>query len=170
VTLEEGATDELEITQHPVQEGASVTDHAFKQPARVSIKVLFNDNDAPLSVIYQKLLDLQQSREPIDAVTGKRAYSNMLIRSISQTTSEQTETILSVTIELQEIIIARVSYVSIPSRDKQQLPSKTDSPTDIGRQQVKADAQKTAKVVDVKEPVAQSNLLETKLWLEGLFE
>jgi hypothetical protein len=169
VTVEETAIDELEITQHPVQEGAAITDHAYKQPVRLSLKVLFDDNADPLAVVYQNLLDLQQSRELIDVVTGKKAYSNMLIRSVSQTTSAQTEHVLSVTVELQEIIIAKVSYVNIPARAKQSQPSKTDSPTDGGRQQAKADPQKTADVAGVKTP-SQSTIAESKLWLKGIFE
>ena len=32
VTIEEVHTDEIELTQHPVQQGAAITDHKFKKP------------------------------------------------------------------------------------------------------------------------------------------
>lgn len=37
-TLEEVHNDELEITDHPVEQGAAITDHAFKRPAEVVIR------------------------------------------------------------------------------------------------------------------------------------
>lgn len=37
-TFEETHTDELEITDHPVESGAVISDHAFKRPAEVIIR------------------------------------------------------------------------------------------------------------------------------------
>lgn len=37
VTLEEKHHDELEVTDHPVEQGASIVDHAFKRPAEVTL-------------------------------------------------------------------------------------------------------------------------------------
>lgn len=38
VTIEEVATDELEITEHPVEQGANVADHAYVRPAKITIR------------------------------------------------------------------------------------------------------------------------------------
>lgn len=125
VTLEEISTDELTITQHPVQQGASITDHAFKNPTVVSIRALYGDNLQPLSEIYQQLLQLQSSREPFDVVTGKRTYTNMLFKTLGQTTDQATENILAINATLQEIIIVSVEVTSVPARAKQANPGKT---------------------------------------------
>ena len=37
VVLEEHHHDELEITDHPIEQGAAITDHAFKRPAEVTL-------------------------------------------------------------------------------------------------------------------------------------
>ena len=37
VTISETGTDEMEITSHPVQYGAAITDHAYKKPVSLSI-------------------------------------------------------------------------------------------------------------------------------------
>ncbi|WP_368855305.1 phage baseplate protein, partial [Escherichia coli] len=42
---------------------------------------------------YQQILDLQSSRIPFDVVTGKRLYSNMLIRAIEVTTDRTSENV-----------------------------------------------------------------------------
>ena len=68
ITLQESATDELEVTQHPIHDGADVTDHAFKKPSTVSIQIAFDATTAPLAEIYQNLLALQATRIPFDKI------------------------------------------------------------------------------------------------------
>lgn len=136
VTIEEAAIDELEVTQHPVQQGAEITDHAFKKPVEVTITVLQAENeDEPLSEIYQRIVEMQEKREPLDVVTGKRAYKNMLITSLRQTTDAHTEFALSLTFTLREIIITALEVVTVPERSKQKDPGKTDATKNAGKKQ-----------------------------------
>lgn len=132
VTIEEIATDDVEITQHPVQQGASIADHAYVKPATVTIKFMMGRDDAPLEETYAKLLALQASREPFDVVTGKRQYKNMLFKSLAQTTDRQTEHVLAVTAQLQEVRIVAVEVTSVPPRHKQKLPGKTGPTQNAG--------------------------------------
>jgi hypothetical protein len=44
VTLEEVHSDELEITDHPVEQGSSISDHAFKRYAEVITHCAFSDS------------------------------------------------------------------------------------------------------------------------------
>lgn len=39
VTIEERHHDELEITNHPIEQGANVTDHSYKHPAELAIEI-----------------------------------------------------------------------------------------------------------------------------------
>lgn len=133
VTLEEIASDDLEITQHPVQQGATITDHAYLKPATVSIKIMFSDADAPLAETYAKLRQLQASREPFDVVTGKRVYKNMLLKSLGQTNDAQTENILSISAELQEVFIVQVETTTVPPRKRQANPGKTGATENAGQ-------------------------------------
>lgn len=133
VTLEEIASDDLEITQHPVQQGAAITDHAYLKPATVHIKIMFNAADAPLAETYAKLRQLQASREPFDVVTGKRVYKNMLFKSLGQTNDAQTENILSISAELQEIFVVQVETTTVPPRKRQANPGKTGATENAGQ-------------------------------------
>ena len=133
LTIEEVASDDLEITQHPVQQGAAITDHAYLKPATVAVKVVFNDEDAPLAETYTKLLQLQAGREPLDVVTGKRAYKNMLIKSLGQTNDLMTENVLSISMQLQEILLTSVEVVTVPERSKQANPGKTGATEKAGQ-------------------------------------
>lgn len=146
VTIEEVGIDELAITEHPVQQGAAITDHAYNKPAEVSLSVMWSDEDAPLAETYKKLLELQASREPFDLVTGKREYKNMLIASLRQTTDSQTENVLSLSLSLREVFITSVEAVSasassasaasVPEPEKQANPGKTAATQRSGKRRV----------------------------------
>ena len=59
VTIEEVCNDSLEITNHPVEQGASITDHAYVNPSSLNISALFSEDQDPLPEIYQNLLIIQ---------------------------------------------------------------------------------------------------------------
>jgi len=139
ITVEEISTDDLEITQHPVQQGANITDHAYMKPAQIAIKIIFNDEDRPLAETYQKLLQLQSSRQPFDVVTGKRQYKNMLFKSLSQTNDLATDNILSISAQLQEVFITAVQVVSVPERSKQANPGKTGATENAGQKKAQTE-------------------------------
>jgi hypothetical protein len=132
IVVEENARDELTITQHPVERGAAIADHAFVMPSRVEMRCGFSDSgngDGYSEQVYEELLSLQRQREPFDLLTGKRAYNDMLIRGLSQMTDEKTETSLFITVSLEKVIL--VSTESTSSGD-QSMPEKTASSTNIG--------------------------------------
>jgi hypothetical protein len=128
VTVSEEHQDDLEITQHPIEMGAEITDHSFKRPSVVTIRAGWSDsNPAGTDVkdVYQQFLTLQKSRRPISIVTGKRNYANMLIRSCSIGTDQTTENALIVTAICQEIILVSTSTVSVPPNTSQSSPQQT---------------------------------------------
>ncbi|GHV35134.1 hypothetical protein FACS1894187_07190 [Synergistales bacterium] len=124
VTIEERHNDKLEITSHPVQTGADISDHAYKLPQEVTIivgKGALGDANAPRDV-YEKVRELQESREPFDITTGKREYKNMLIRDISETTSADTENSLVLTLDCVEVILVDTQKVSVPASAQKNAP------------------------------------------------
>jgi len=137
ITLDETAQDDLEITQHPVQDGAVITDHAYKKPVTLTIKAQYSPLliGVPVDEMYRRLLKLQNDKIPMDVVTGKRLYKNMLIKSVAETTDKATSQILNVTASLQEIITVSVVVVTVPAtssdRSKQANPGQTGA-TEIG--------------------------------------
>ena len=144
VTIDESGTDTLEITQHPVQSGATITDHAYKKPAEVAIKAMWNDQEMPLEDIYQQLLDLQASLEPFTVVTGKRSYDNMLFKTLSVNTDKTTENCLAINAIFQEIIIVEVTTATVAPTANQANPQTTDATQNAGT--------KTAQTTDPSTP------------------
>lgn len=133
VILSESTNDTLTVTKQPVQQGASITDHAYKEPTVINMTMHFRDNiGLTLSKVYQNLLDLQSSRVPFTIVTPKRIYSSMLMTSLGQTTEKNTENILSIVISCQEVIIVPVTTTQVP-RSQQKNPGKTGATQNAGK-------------------------------------
>jgi hypothetical protein len=158
VTIEEDHSDELTITKHPVERSPTISDHAIKEPAELSIRAgwsnssltalggalldTLNGNFGALlspsyaEEIYQKLLALQATREPFDVFTGKRRYKNMLMRTLRTTTSVETENVLIVTATFQEIIIVQTQATTAPPASVQADPAKTSAVQSAGTKQL----------------------------------
>jgi hypothetical protein len=139
VTIAEEHTDELTITEHPVEQGASISDHAYKNPMRVVIRVGYsNSSDQAggdtgyVQARYQDFLKLQQGRQPFAIITGKRQYSNMLIQSLAVTTDQTTENALLLTVTCREVIIVSTQTTTVPPADQHANPQKTAPLTNSG--------------------------------------
>lgn len=146
ITLLEEGEDELQITEHPVEQGTTISDHAYKLPARLNVRIVFtpasqNEFTTPfgaipfsgffqpgsifsygsaaayLSQIYNTFLTLQQQRSLLQVITGKRAYSNMLVRSIGVSTDERTENVLMLSVGFREILLAQTQAVQTPTSE-----------------------------------------------------
>lgn len=144
VVIEEQHHDEMAITSHPVQDGAAITDHAFKQPSIVSMRCGWSQSgsNVPLASltqptpkdVYNMLLNLQQSRTPFDLVTGKRSYTGMLIRSLNVVTDADTENVLVVEATFQQILIVSVQTATLPAANMANPASNAPS-TNMGTKQ-----------------------------------
>ncbi len=133
VIINENTNDTLTITKQPVQQGATITDHAYMEPTTLSMTMYFRDNlTTSLSEIYQDLQDLQESRVPMVVRTPKRTYESMLIAVLTNTTDKNTENCLSISISFQEAIIVKVSTTLVP-RAQQKDPGVTGKTEDTGR-------------------------------------
>lgn len=162
-TLEETHFDEIQITDHPVEMGAMISDHAFKKPAEVIIRagwsnaglqsivtdlsqainlfstgvLNFSDSTAPFnyaSQVYQQLLGLQTSGQVFQIITGKRTYQNMLIRSLAVTTDEKSENALFVTAVCRQVIIVQTATVTGLNAQNLGNPQANASTTNSGAQ------------------------------------
>jgi len=117
VTIDEQASDDIQITEHPVEQGAPIADHAFKRPAVVTIRAGWSRQFAwDLSAetgVYGLLLSWQAALLPFDVITGKRSYSNMLIERLQVVTDQHNEYTLLATITCRQVIIVSTSTTNV---------------------------------------------------------
>lgn len=140
IVIEEVHEDKAVITEHPVEQGAKINDHAYMEPAKLTIKAGHSDTEGAGASreIYEKLLELMRKREPFDIVTGKRLYQNMLIEAVSITTDLTTENALLVAADCREVIIVKVETAEVPERKAQKNPARTGKTASKGQKQAKA--------------------------------
>jgi hypothetical protein len=143
VTIREDHEDELVVTENPVEQGAAITDHSFKQPAHLTIDIGYSNSSIQsegdpgyVSDMYAQFLALQASREPFDVITGKRVYTDMLITLLHTYTNVETEDALMLTVKMKQIILVNTQTVSVPSADKMTNPSSNAATQDTGTSQL----------------------------------
>ena len=116
VVIEENHSDELVITEHPVEKGSPISDHCYKAPPEVTMKIGWSESagrmngligntfigaDLSLLGIYQGLQALQGQRLIIS--NGKRLYTDMLIKSLKNVTDETSENALMIDIVFKSL-------------------------------------------------------------------
>lgn len=140
VVIEEVYRDGLIITDHPVERGAAITDHAFLRPRTLEMRCGWSNSTAGaegyIDAIYEALIQLQQIREPFDVFTPRRAYRNMLLADIQVSRDERTNSVLACSVSLREVILTQTQSAGANS-GSQAMPEKTASPTDTGTRQPK---------------------------------
>ncbi|MEZ2410560.1 phage baseplate protein [Bosea sp. RCC_152_1] len=140
VMVREAGRDTLITTDHPVESGAAISDHAFKMPAEIEMIVGWSDSTGGYTgysdEAYQMLLAIQARRQPIEVSTGRRNYQNMLPVGIQETRDESTANVLMCSLRLREIIIVNTQTTTAP-KSAQANPAKTGSTTDVGQQSLK---------------------------------
>ncbi|MGG1268010.1 phage baseplate protein [Brevibacillus laterosporus] len=121
-------TSRLNITQHPVQTGAALTDHAYLQPKELTMEVGMSDVAEGLipgqftgswsrSVhAFKVLQELQALRVPLQVHTRLGLYQNMLIEELTAPDDFTTLSGLRCTVTMREIIVAQVRTVKISSK------------------------------------------------------
>ena len=124
----------LKITEHPVQNGAPLVDHAYMIPARVSLSIFMSDvvdsyqsgqysgGSSKSVTAYQTMKYIQSLRQPITLNTRLDQYSNMLIENIRADESVETIAGARFTMSLRQVLMANVSITPVSNR-----PQQTDS-------------------------------------------
>lgn len=151
VVVEETHLDSATITEHAIEQGAPITDHAYLNPAELTMRVGWSTSSLALGGVlrgiqagtllqgklstvrdvYDALLKLQASRQPFDVSTGKRLYKSMLIKSLSITTDASSENALVCSIVLREVLLVKTKATRMQA-DAQRNPEKTAPTEEVG--------------------------------------
>lgn len=128
VTIEEKHKDELRITEHPTEVGSSISDHAYKDAPEVTMKVGWSESAGKLNGlvgdtmlggtlglvgIYETLQQLQNNKVLLVVSTGKRLYTNMLIKSLANTTEMSSENALMIDITFKKVNIVQTHETNV---------------------------------------------------------
>lgn len=138
--------EQLTITSHPVQTGANISDHAYREPSRVTMEVFMSDvmasrlpgqfTDAGSGLMsgfdvasavkaagsrsvsaYLRLVELQRAKVPFSVYTRLGVYKNMLIENISTPDDANTAHGLRCTVSMREVLMAQVATTKVSARE-----------------------------------------------------
>lgn len=151
--------DSVEVTEHPVERGANLSDHAFRRQAELRITAAWSESKSvpqliragigaltgngtsisfSMSDVYDQLRLLQGSLQPFDIVTGKRSYKDMMFTGLHVTTDKDTENVLMVEASFKEVLLVDVTRATLPPVLQQLNPAATAAPVNLGQQQAQA--------------------------------
>jgi hypothetical protein len=123
---------QLRRTEHPVQTGASISDHAFIVPARLSMDIGMSDlidayyspstwQGSPSKSVsaYQTMLALMFSRIPFSITTRLRTYQNMIVENLAPREHVKTSHGLRMRIEFGQIFVANITTIPASARPQE---------------------------------------------------
>lgn len=123
------------VTEHPVQVGAPITDHAYQEPDEVTMEIGMSDamvgvsNDHSVNA-FTMLRQIMVKREPVKLVTRLKTYSNMVLTSISAPDDQSTMYGLKATIMLRSVNIVSVSVIKVQQTVSAKKPGGTSGGSD----------------------------------------
>lgn len=142
------------LTTHPVQSGASITDHAIVTPKEVTLEVGASDvllganlkTPSKSVTLFQSLMALLEAREPVTLITRLFTYEHMVLIALTVPDDLTTMHALRATLTFQQVQIANVATVSV----QQTVSSSKPKP-------VKAKTPTKKKKITKKKPVSRKS-------------
>lgn len=161
-------THTLTVTSHPVQSGANIADHAYKEPVQINAKIIVSDaftsddstrtrearyflaNGSTKSMgAFNVLKQLQLQRKLLKIVTPYGSYSNMLLTSLNADYTYKNIYNMIADCTFEEVIIANEKTVKVSSRAQTtDKSSPTPDTKSYNEQQEQAAYEATGKALD----------------------
>lgn len=133
-TMSEDHAFDSEVTSHPVEEGADVTDHVREIPIVVVLECVVSNtpfggivferdpNELPSSEAYARMLAIRDKREPVTIETSLSVFHDMVLRRLSVPRTSRTGDALRFRATFQQIQLVRTErtfvIVEVPRAKK----------------------------------------------------
>lgn len=133
---------EVRATEHPIQNSASITDHAYVLPARLALEIGMSDamdrysrgvytSDKSKSVsAFVTFTKWKDDCAPMTVATRLKTYKNMLVESVRAEDDNRTRHGLRAVIYFRELMLGTVTTRTVSAR-----PDQSTSSTDEGTKQ-----------------------------------
>ena len=143
------------VTQHPVQYGASITDHAINDPDEVMLSIGMTDVATGVGSnhsvnAFTQFKAIKEARKPVTLVTRLYRYENMLITSLSAPDDYTTMNALKANIILTHLEIVKVATVTVQQTvsSSKTTSSSSGSKKSSSKKSTKKKTTKTTKKAD----------------------
>lgn len=120
------------VTQYPVEDGSTISDHVVNDPVKFSISGVLVGGDSELNT-------LKRMREGRDLITyaGRQRFGNLVISSLSYTAKSDNAKGYDIKIQFQQVTITSAQYVAtgaVPMSQQQSGKGQTQSTSKEGLQ------------------------------------
>lgn len=115
---------QVEVTDHPIEDGSVVTDHSRRLPKQVTLDVVVSNDPIVIGIgegertraqdAYAELERLQAEAQLLTVRLFLRDYDNMIIATMSAPRDAATGNVLSASLTLRELITATTERVAAP--------------------------------------------------------
>lgn len=133
--------DLMEITEHPVEQGAPISDHAYKRPSEVIIEMAWSNSPTPSGSILGQAVDaglaaaasLNSTIAQLENIAGVVGAAGTVMSMLNGTEISQADQIYSTLIQLQEtraifdLLTGRKKYTNMVCKS---IAIETDSKTE----------------------------------------
>jgi hypothetical protein len=148
---------DVDVTDHPVEEGADISDHARVKPETVSIEAVISNTplnsaqqkrvqsaqgdvtaetvgvDSPAGAVgfaevgYVRLKQLKDARQLVKVITGLRVYDNMMLTSLSIPRNAGVGDALRFTAQFKQVRLAQVRVKIVKVAKEPKANAKVDT-------------------------------------------
>lgn len=126
----ENHSGSVRVTEHPVQGGANISDHAYNLPDKLTLEILVSDSVESIVAgqfsgsksksitAYEVLRSLKERRVLVSVRTRLHYYTNMIIENMSVSDDYKSANSLRCTVSLRQVMMAvvPVEYVTLTKR------------------------------------------------------
>uniref|UniRef100_A0A6M3XXM1 Dit-like phage tail protein N-terminal domain-containing protein n=1 Tax=viral metagenome TaxID=1070528 RepID=A0A6M3XXM1_9ZZZZ len=134
------------VTEHPIEDGADITDHVRPGPVRLTIdgvisatpvgdELAFPGREIDAWTVLEQVIE---EATPVTVITSLRVYSSMVITALS-TIRARGEQAIFPQIEMQQISIVSAATTLLPAAIIKKIPQKASAPAkaDVSAQSTK---------------------------------
>ncbi len=144
--IREGHSGTVKVTEHPVQTGANISDHAYNLPDRLNVEIFvsdsmdevltgqFSDYETKSVSAYMVLRKLKEERQLVNINTRLFYYENMIIETLDSDDDYKMANGLKCLVSFRQVMIASVAKQSVNSVSSQTInqnkkgPQNTETP------------------------------------------
>lgn len=123
-TLNEEWSSDVQVTEHPVESGATFADHAQLMPFELSLTLhltdtpVFGENEPGRGMAkFNALEAMRDAREPLTVFLDRRAFDGMLITSLNRQFPDPPEAAVTCSIRLKQVRLVAPERVMLEAVD-----------------------------------------------------
>jgi hypothetical protein len=106
--------EDVKMMTHPVETGATVTDHRIIEPIEISIDIV--PKQGTYRDVYNQLKAARDSGDPVRVQTRTHSYENMHIASMPHEETADMWGTVKITVQFKEVFFVEPQYIDLPPR------------------------------------------------------